>query len=105
MHDKFALFGRRISAHGSINWSHHAPVSSGLMVIHDDETLLSPVVMSFDKKIKSHHLVKERELRTICKWYARHKTASAHRDAYKQKRAAKRAVHRMKKMECLALFA
>lgn len=50
------------------------------MAIHDDETLLSPVVMSFNKKIKSYRLVKERELRKICKWCARHKKALARRD-------------------------
>lgn len=31
------------------------------------------VVASFDKKIKSYHLVKERKLRKICKWCARYK--------------------------------
>lgn len=49
MRDKFMLFDRRVLAHDSVNWSHHALVSSGLMAIHDDERLL-PVVVSFDEK-------------------------------------------------------
>lgn len=37
MHNKFAIFDRRVLVHESVNWTHHALISGDPLTVQDDE--------------------------------------------------------------------
>ncbi|GAB9473477.1 hypothetical protein Gpo141_00010627 [Globisporangium polare] len=44
MHHKYVVVDERVAMHGSVNFSHHALGSAGIVTIHDDRRMLDPLI-------------------------------------------------------------
>lgn len=63
-HHKHVLIDDRVAIRGSVNFSYHAMVSAGILAIHADVRVRTPLARDFSKirDLKNYQRVTEREL-------------------------------------------